>query len=53
MLCISIGQSEGGCASQRMAVLTVTLFVCTAHGKLPTALAKRLALNFAPAAIGM
>ncbi len=53
MLCISIGQPERGCESQGMTVLTVMLFVCAAHGKLPTALAKRLDVNFAPAAIGV
>lgn len=34
-----------------MAVLAVMLFVCAAHGKLPTALAERLVVNFLTAAI--
>ena len=41
------------CASTGIIVLTVMLFLCAAHGKLPTALAERLVVIFAQAAIGM
>ncbi len=36
-----------------MAVLAVMLFVCAAHGKLPTALGERLDVNFSTAATRM